>query len=155
MNKNILFFLLGLVSLSAGIVAFKVNQPDFVTVDQQSYRWTDLSGQWVVVNYFAEWCAPCLKEVPELNEFHQSSGYNLFAVSYDNEPDEIMRQIRAKYQMQFPLISAETPANLPMEKPNALPATYIVDGNGVVRQRLMGEQTSDNIINAIKRLKGL
>lgn len=66
-----------------------------------------------------------------------------------------MRQIRAKYQMQFPLISAETPANLPMEKPNALPATYIVDGNGVVRQRLMGEQTSDNIINAIKRLKGL
>ncbi|MCC2604162.1 TlpA family protein disulfide reductase [Planctobacterium marinum] len=155
MRKNIIFFLIGLVSLSAGIVAFKHNQADFVTIDQQAYRWGELRGQWVVVNYFAEWCAPCLKEVPELNKFHNTSGYPLFAISFDNETDEHMQQLRNKYDMRFPVISTAIPAKLPMEPPKALPATYIIDDHGVVRQRLMGEQSSDNIIKAITRLKGL
>ena len=35
-----------------------------------SIRFSDLTGQWVIINYWAEWCAPCRDEIPELNELY-------------------------------------------------------------------------------------
>lgn len=139
----------------AGFLFFQNQKPDFHTIDGQSWSWSKLQGEWVVVNYFAEWCAPCLKEVPELNEFYETSGTKLFAISFDGENNETMQRIKEKYDMQFPIISAETEVNLPMPKPGALPATFIIDAQGQVQKRLMGEQTKETILQTLSQLQGL
>ncbi|WP_338292684.1 TlpA disulfide reductase family protein [Planctobacterium marinum] len=153
MNKNILILVAGIIAMVAGVVMFQNQKSDFKTIDGETWSWRELQGQWVVVNYFAEWCAPCLKEVPELNSFYRDSGFKLFAISYDGENDAQMQNIRKKYDMQFPIISAELQPQLPMQKPSALPATYIIDTQGKVRERLMGEQTKSSIVQAIKQLQ--
>ena len=47
-------------------------QPDFALpdLDGKIHRLSDYRGKWVVVNYWATWCPPCLEEIPELEDFY-------------------------------------------------------------------------------------
>lgn len=111
------------------------------------YRWVDLQGRYVVVNYFAEWCAPCLKEVPELNEFYHQHGAQvpLFAVSFDPLSNADLAGLQQKYAMAFPLVQTTPVAQLPFARPKMLPATYIVQPDGSIVGPLLGEQTLQSL----------
>ena len=50
-------------------------QPVFDVVDGPGLVPSDLEGQWLVINYWATWCGPCITEIPELNEMHHNSEY--------------------------------------------------------------------------------
>lgn len=144
-------------ALVAGISFYQSQQYDFETIDGESHKWQAMQGQWVVVNYFAEWCAPCLKEVPELNAFyHQSTNsenVTLFAVSYDPLPATKLIEIRDKYNMKFPLLNPEKTKYIPIDKPQYLPATYVIDPSGNISKPLLGEQTSASLMQAVNQLK--
>ena len=132
-------------------------QYDFATLGGQKYQWQDFEGQLTVVNYFAEWCAPCLKEVPELNTFNnwaeQQSNVQLFAVSYDALADEKLAEIQQKYAMEFALLLPSQTNNIPIDKPAYLPATYVVLPDGNVSPPLLGEQTAERLIATIEQLQ--
>lgn len=146
------------MAMGLGVWAFHVNQHDFKTLDGQSHSWSDYKGQWVVVNYFAEWCAPCLKEIPELNAFadYASSANNvsLFAISYDSLSPEALQKLKDQYNMEFALIDSREPQMLnPM--PKNLPATFIISPAGEVKKRLLGEQTNESLQQIIAALEVL
>ena len=141
------------LSLSAGILFHISAQKDFHTIDGTSHNWRDFDQQWVVVNYFAEWCAPCLKEIPELNQFANNYNVPLFAISFDGEPDLKMQEISKKYNMEFTVISAEPPPKLPVIKPRALPTTYILNPQGELEKTLQGEITYQSLVAIIEHLK--
>ena len=44
------------------------NEPSYRLADGDAISLSELHGDWVVINYWAEWCAPCREEIPELNE---------------------------------------------------------------------------------------
>lgn len=144
-------------SLTLGIVllAGVGCQPaqDFTTNQGNEQAWSDYSGEYVVVNFFAEWCAPCLKELPELNEFHQLHGeeVSLIGVSYDQLNEEKLQALVDKYDIQFPLMLSEPMPNLPFERPKMLPATYIIKPSGEVSEPLLGEQS----LESLRRATGL
>lgn len=126
---------------------------DFHTDTVGPQQWDQLEGQYVVVNYFAEWCAPCLRELPELNEFHHQYGdsVRLFGVSFDGLNNEALATLRTEQGIEFPLIQNEPFPNLPFAQPQMLPATYIVTPAGEVKGPLLGEQT----IESLKRVTEL
>lgn len=154
MQKWLLGFV-AVAALAAGILLQQSRQADFETLDGQGYQWRDLEGQWVVVNYFAEWCAPCLREVPELNAFAEYAESRddlaLFAVSFDALSEEKLREIQQKYAMQFDLIASLEPV-MPNQKPQQLPATYIISPQGEVVKRVLGEQTAQSLIQQLAAL---
>jgi thiol-disulfide isomerase/thioredoxin len=129
---------------------------DFTSLDGQEHRWSHSQGNWTVVNYFAEWCAPCLREIPELNHFYQqhNDDVNMFAISFDPLNNEQLLALQQKYNIQFPIIDKlnSMPWNRP---PNALPTTYILDADGKVQTQLKGEQSAEKLIHTINVLKGL
>lgn len=155
MNK-IVIILAALFALLVGLWTQQQLKVDFITLDGQEHRWSHSQGNWKVVNYFAEWCAPCLREMPELNHFHQqnSNDIDIFAVSFDPLDKEQLLALQQKYDIQFPVIA--TLNTLPWNRPpNSLPTTYIIDADGIVQKQLKGEQSAEKLIQTINMLKAL
>jgi peroxiredoxin len=154
--KKITIVVLALAALGLGIWVNVGLKEDFTTLDGQKRSWASLQEQWVVVNYFAEWCAPCLKEIPELNHFYlqQHPDIQLYAVSFDPLSDADLKAVQDKYDMKFPLINQLY--SMPwQQKPQSLPTTYIIGPDGKVKRQLKGEQSSEKLLQTIDILKGL
>ncbi|HEY9147539.1 MAG TPA: TlpA disulfide reductase family protein, partial [Gammaproteobacteria bacterium] len=60
-----------LISLSS--LSVQASQPEFsfVDINGEAVDFKAYRGKWVVVNYWATWCPPCLEEIPELVHFHE------------------------------------------------------------------------------------
>jgi thiol-disulfide isomerase/thioredoxin len=154
--KKIVIIFAALLALLVGLWTQQSLKVDFTTLDGKGDRWSHSQGNWTVVNYFAEWCAPCLREMPELNQFYQQHNdeINIYAVSFDPLSKEQLTALQLKYDIQFPIINSlnTLPWNRP---PNSLPTTYILDADGKVQKQLKGEQSAEKLMQTINVLKTL
>ena len=115
-----------------------------------------LDKQWVVLNYWAEWCGPCRTEIPELNvlaEELKGQKIGVFGVNFDNVQGEELKSASEKLGIKFTVL-AQDPAELfDLPRSEALPVTYIIDDKGKVREQLMGEQTAAGVLAKLKALQ--
>ena len=115
-----------------------------------------LDKQWVVLNYWAEWCGPCRTEIPELNvlaEELKGQKIGVFGVNFDNVQGEELKSASEKLGIRFTVL-AQDPAELfDLPRSEALPVTYIIDDKGKVREQLMGEQTAAGVLAKLEALK--
>ena len=153
--KIVGFIVVTLLALGAGIFTYQSQQVDFETVNGEGYRWGELKGQWTIINYFAPWCAPCLREMPELNAFSQNLPEDtlLFAINYDRQTTSQITEVANKYTIEVPIIFASESTVLPMEKPPYLPATFIIGPKGKVVDTIMGEVSEQDLKERIRKLK--
>jgi thiol-disulfide isomerase/thioredoxin len=111
-----------------------------------------LLGRWVVINYWAEWCTPCIKEIPELNELaEQNPDLAVVGVNFDDaEGEELARQI-TQLGIAFPILAEDPAARLGIPRPAVLPTTLILDPEGKLANTLVGPQTLESLAAAIGR----
>ncbi len=110
---------------------------------------------WVLVNYWAPWCEPCLKEIPELNRLSQDLPSPLVAVVgiyFDPVSKSDLQKAKEKYQVKFQLLSPSI-ESLPVAQPQSLPANYLINSKGTVYGPLFGPQTQKSILLAIKKFQ--
>jgi thiol-disulfide isomerase/thioredoxin len=107
--------------------------------------WSELRGQWVLVNYWAEWCKPCLKEIPELNELSRNPAITVLGVNYDGISGAELRQLGARMAIGFDLLNKDPGPQFGWQTPIALPATLVINPKGELQQVLFGEQTQASI----------
>lgn len=109
-------------------------------------------GHWVVINYWAQWCKPCIKEIPELNQLaRQHPEIHVLGVNYDGATgEELSQQVRA-LGIEFPLLEQDPSAALGISRPAVLPTTLIISPEGELRESLVGPQTLDTILAATRR----
>ncbi len=126
-------------------------EPDVVTDTDNEFRWSSLGEKTVVVNYFAEWCAPCLRELPELNEFnqHKAKDVELVGVSFDPMSNTELAELKQRHGIEFQLALMEPAPKFPFQRPQMLPATYVIKPDGSVKGPLMGEQDLESLENAV------
>jgi thiol-disulfide isomerase/thioredoxin len=115
-----------------------------------------LDKQWLVLNYWAEWCGPCRTEIPQLNALaDQLKGKKIgvFGVNFDNVQGEELKSASEKLGITFTVL-AQDPADLfDLPRSEALPVTYIIDNKGKVREQMMGEQTAAGVIAKLEALQ--
>ena len=115
-----------------------------------------LDKQWLVLNYWAEWCGPYRTEIPELNtlaEQLKGKKIDVFGVNFDNVQGEELKSASEKLGIKFTVL-AQDPAELfEVPRSEALPVTYIIDDKGEVREQLMGEQTAAGVMAKLEALQ--
>ena len=107
------------------------------------------SGTWRVINYWAQWCKPCIKEIPELNELaHKHPEITVLGVNYDGATGEQLAQQVAELGITFTNLATDPAAELGMDRPRVLPTTVILTPTGELSTTLVGPQTLASLLRA-------
>lgn len=127
------------------------DQVEPLGVDQHGVKIAEstVAGQWLVINYWAVWCAPCRKEVPELNALQtqlQGQGVQVFGVNYDDLQGAELLEDSQLLGIEFPVLAHDPAERFDLTRAAGLPATYIIDPQGKVVEELKGEQTQGSIM---------
>lgn len=115
----------------------------------------ELRGRWVVINYWAEWCKPCIEEIPELNALHEA--YDTVAVLGVNFDGATGADLEAQIQslgVTFPTLEHDPSGQLGIPRPVALPTTLIVSPEGELKSTLLGPQTLESLATATEQTSG-
>lgn len=148
----VVFALIGAASAGAA-------DPDFVLPDVSGvqHRLSDYRGKWVVVNYWATWCPPCLMEIPELVDFHERHKDRdavVLGVNFEGDGIEAtaLRRFVDEYFITFPVLLGKHGEAHPWPV-SGLPTTYVVAPNGKVAARHVGPLTGAELEAFIGRQK--
>lgn len=113
-----------------------------------------LAEQWLVINYWAQWCAPCRKETPQLNRLQerlQHKGVRVLGVNYDQLQGEELLADSQLLGIVFTVLSDDPALRFNLPAAQGLPATYIVDPQGQLVSQLQGEQTEQSLLDVLER----
>ncbi len=111
------------------------------------------SGQWLVVNYWAEWCRPCIEEIPELAAFATANEgrARVLLVNFDDVKEPELSVQATRLGIPPGLVMERDPAReLGLERPQVLPSTFVIDPDGTLRATLRGAQTAAKLTAAIE-----
>ena len=115
-----------------------------------------LEGQWLVINYWAEWCGPCRTEIPELNSLAEQlkdQHAHVLGVNFDALQGEALSKAADAMGIRFTVLAQDPGERFKLPRSEALPVTYLVDPKGQVRERLMGEQTAAGLAKRLTELQ--
>ena len=113
-----------------------------------------LDGNWVVINYWADWCAPCIKEIPELNNFAQENkDLKVYTFNFDYLQVDDLEPIANKFNIMVPSLVTHPREIWGIQTPPAVPATFFINPNGQLTLSLFRPQTKDDLNKIISELK--
>jgi len=149
--------LLCLVATSACLGAEKqiwaksfLNQkaPDLV-VEKWLTKEPDRHGKFVLIDFWATWCGPCRKAIPELNAFHKKFGDRLIVIGISDEPEAKVRSMSEPTIEYFSAIDTKGRTKKAVGV-SGIPHVLIMDSQGVVRWEgfpfLMGYELTDKVV---------
>lgn len=136
-------------------------EPEFptlklATLDGGQYDLAAHRGKWVVVNFWATWCKPCIKEMPELSALDAMREHvEVIGLAYDDTTPADIRAFLQKRPVAYPIAIVdvyEPPKDF--ATPRGLPMTYLVGPDGRVAKKFLGPVTAKEIETAIAAAGG-
>ena len=126
------------------------------TLEGGRYDLADHRGKWVVVNFWATWCAPCLKEMPELSALDAMHEHIVvIGLAYEDIEAQAMRDFLKEHPVVYPIAIVDTyspPADF--DTPRGLPMTYLIAPDGTIAKKVLGPVTAADIEAAIDEAGG-
>ena len=148
--------LLGLI-LAAGAAQaeFETDEPVDFSLQQLGggeVALSDYRGKWVVVNYWATWCAPCVKEMPELSALHEAhEDIVVLGLAFEDVDEADFNKFLEDAPVSYPILKVDVyePPE-PFGAPKVLPTTIILDREGRSVKAFLGPVTGEDIIDFIE-----
>ncbi|MEQ3696744.1 MAG: TlpA disulfide reductase family protein [Pseudomonadales bacterium] len=144
---RLLFIIVALMSLSAC-----AEKPiSLQLLPSGSHSMSNEEGKYTVLNYWAIWCAPCRREIPELNEFdHLSADISVVGVNWDRDDRATTLDYIERMGIDFPVTDGDPLQQLALVRPEILPTTFVFNPSGQLIATLVGEQDGQAIRAAIE-----
>jgi thiol-disulfide isomerase/thioredoxin len=117
--------------------------PDFnlKDLDGKNVRLSDQKGKVVLIDFWATWCPPCRKGIPELIEMQQEYGSDKFVVlgiNLDQEEAQVVIDFARNYQINYPVLLYTPEVVAAYGGIEAIPTSFVVDKEGRVRTGVQG-----------------
>src|SRR3954452_17687730 len=104
---------------------------DLKDVEGKNHRLADYKGRWVLLNFWATWCVPCIQEIPEIAAFQRERpDVSVLGVAIDAEDVAKTKQFAAKVGHDYPLVLSDDAVERQLGTVRALPTTRIFDPAG-------------------------
>ncbi len=105
--------------------------------DGRDFDLAAMRGKVVLITFWATWCGPCLEEMPALEKYyleHKADGFEVLALSVDR-PGNRAKAFRVLAKLSFPGAMVSDASRNGFGTPEAVPVSYLVDAQGVVRDK--------------------
>ncbi|HEU0276968.1 MAG TPA: TlpA disulfide reductase family protein [Rhodanobacteraceae bacterium] len=124
------------------------------TLDGKTFNLAAERGKWVIVNFWATWCVPCLAEMPAISKY-VSTHKNVIAIGLANQPEPVadVEKFARKHPVDYPLayVGAQPPAGFEVA---ALPTTYLIAPDGRLAKRFIGPINAKLLDATVAAAKG-
>ena len=157
LRMRLLFAVLLLTPVVAFAGGIKFSAPD---LQGKEHKLEDYKGQWVVVNYWATWCPPCVDEIPELIEFHEKHNQNgakipavVLGVNFENVEESELKTFIEEFFISYPILKVDTDKTPPFGRIIGLPTTFVISPEGKLVETKIGGVNMDWLESIIKPAK--
>lgn len=148
--------LAAVLATASAMAATPSGKPEFPglavdTIDGGRFDLAAERGRWVVVNYWATWCSPCIKEIPDLSTFDAArDDVKVIGLAFEEIERADLDAFLARHPAGYPIAVVDVydpPQDF--DVPRGLPTTYLIDPQGRMAQRFIGPVTSAQLAKAI------
>jgi cytochrome c biogenesis protein CcmG/thiol:disulfide interchange protein DsbE len=127
------------------------------TIDGGQVRLSDLRGKWVLVNFFATWCIPCVEEHPDLVNFstvHEQAGdAQIVGVIYSDSVSAV-KDFRAEKGGTWPMLTDPSGRIALDFGVSGIPESFLINPEGVVVSKIIGGVQRPELERLLARAKG-
>ena len=124
------------------------------TLKGEIFKSSDLKNKAVILNFWATWCVPCIKEMPELNKAYTSfknDDVEIIAINFSETRSEVDEFVK-KYHLKFPVLLDKYGDVSQDYRVRNLPVTYFISPNGIIMDSVFGGITQKLIETKLKQL---
>jgi len=125
------------------------------TMSGEEITFDDLKGKVVFLNFWATWCAPCRREIPDFISFQEKYGgddFTIIGVSLDEEGFEVVKPYAEEMGINYPLVVDEYGLGDELGGIFAVPTTYFVNEKGDIVGRKIGYFPEEEMKEQIKNM---
>ncbi len=131
--------------------------PDFALPDLngRTFRLENLKGKVIVLNFFATWCAPCRKEIPDLIRLHKKykdKGLEIVGIGLDMEGPAVLGPFKKQFSISYPVVMGTREMVLDYGGIQGIPTTFLIDRNGIIANRFIGFQPPKVLEESVREL---
>ncbi|MBN1806555.1 MAG: TlpA family protein disulfide reductase [Sedimentisphaerales bacterium] len=101
----------------------------------------DYRGKVVILDFWATWCPPCIKEIPdfvELYEQYKDKGFAMIGISLDQAGVDVVKEFAQRFKINYPIVMNDGRVNETYGGITSIPTTFVIDSMGNIRKRYVG-----------------
>lgn len=107
------------------------------TLAGEAITLSDLRGQWVLLNFWATWCPPCVAEMPYLQRLADDSNIAVLGVNFHESPAAVNRFL-TDHAITFPILMNPDQVTIIFYQARSLPRTILINPDGLIALRIIG-----------------
>ena len=127
---------------------------DLTSTDGKKIKLSDYRGKVVIVDFWATWCPPCRKGIPDLIELQKEFKNNLvvIGISLDQDTKSDVIPFIKKYGINYPIVYGTNQVIMDYGSINAIPTSFVINKEGKIVDKHIGLVPKSEYVNKIKEI---